>query len=206
MITNNGFPAFRIHNDAAGYRAGIEPITRDVLTPGDTVIAVQYSSVNYKDALAGTGQGKILRSFPLNGGIDCAGHVIESADPALKSGDAVLVTGSGLSETSDGGYCNEVRVDHRHVIHIPEAWGPREAMVLGTAGFIKLVRRNNGPVIGVHMIGSRVGEQIGEGQLIVNWEAYPEDVATLVHAHPTMNEAIGEAHLALAGKPLHAHA
>jgi dihydrolipoamide dehydrogenase len=84
--------------------------------------------------------------------------------------------------------------------------GNGKSQILGTAGFIKLVRRNNGPVIGVHMIGSRVGEQIGEAQLIVNWEAYPEDVASLVHAHPTMNEAIGEAHMALAGKPLHAHA
>ena len=84
--------------------------------------------------------------------------------------------------------------------------GNGKSQILGTAGFIKLIRRNDGPVIGVHMIGSRAGEQIGEAQLIVNWEAYPEDVATLVHAHPTMNEAIGEAHLALAGKPLHAHA
>jgi len=84
--------------------------------------------------------------------------------------------------------------------------GNGKSQILGTAGFIKLIRKNNGPVIGVHMIGSRVGEQIGEAQLIVNWEAYPEDVATLVHAHPTQNEALGEAHLALAGKPLHAHA
>jgi dihydrolipoamide dehydrogenase len=84
--------------------------------------------------------------------------------------------------------------------------GNGKSQILGTAGFIKLIRQNNGPVVGVHMIGSRVGEQIGEAQLIVNWEAYPEDVASLVHAHPTMNEAIGEAHLALAGKPLHAHA
>jgi len=84
--------------------------------------------------------------------------------------------------------------------------GNGKSQILGTAGFIKLVRKNNGPVIGVHMIGSRVGEQIGEAQLIVNWEAYPEEVATLLHAHPTMNEAIGEAHMALAGKPLHAHA
>ena len=135
MSTNIGFPAFRIHNDAAGYRAAIEPITRDVLTPGDTVIAVHYSSVNYKDALAGTGQGKILRHYPLNGGIDCAGHVIESADPALKPGDTVLVTGSGLSETMDGGFSSEVRIDHRHVVLIPDGWSAREAMVLGTAGF-----------------------------------------------------------------------
>ena len=84
--------------------------------------------------------------------------------------------------------------------------GNGKSQILGTAGFIKLIRQNNGPIVGVHMIGSRVGEQIGEAQLIVNWEAYPEDVATLIHAHPTMNEAIGEAHLALAGKPLHAHA
>jgi dihydrolipoamide dehydrogenase len=84
--------------------------------------------------------------------------------------------------------------------------GNGKSQILGTAGFIKLVRKKDGPVLGVHMIGSRVGEQIGEAQLIVNWEAYPEDVATLIHAHPTMNEAMGEAHLALAGKPLHAHA
>ena len=84
--------------------------------------------------------------------------------------------------------------------------GNGKSQILGTAGFVKLVRQNNGPVVGVHMIGSRVGEQIGEAQLIVSWEAYPEDVASLIHAHPTMNEAIGEAHLALAGKPLHAHA
>ena len=84
--------------------------------------------------------------------------------------------------------------------------GNGKSNILGTAGVIKLIRQNNGPVIGFHMIGSRAGEQIGEAQLIVNWEAYPEDVAPLIHAHPTMNEAIGEAHLALAGKPLHAHA
>lgn len=84
--------------------------------------------------------------------------------------------------------------------------GNGKSNILGTAGVIKLIRQVNGPVIGFHMIGSRAGEQVGEAQLIVNWEAYPEDVAPLVHAHPTMNEAIGEAHLALAGKPLHAHA
>ncbi len=84
--------------------------------------------------------------------------------------------------------------------------GNGKSQILGTAGFIKLIRKNNGPVIGIHMIGSRVGEQVGEAQLIVNWEAFPEEVASLVHAHPTQNEALGEAHLALAGKPLHAHA
>lgn len=83
--------------------------------------------------------------------------------------------------------------------------GNGKSKILGTAGFVKLVRVVDGPVVGVHMVGSRVGEQIGEAQLIVSWEAHPEDVAPLIHAHPTQNEALGEAHLALAGKPLHAH-
>ena len=84
--------------------------------------------------------------------------------------------------------------------------GNGKSQILATTGFIKLVRRTDGPVVGVHMVGARIGEQIGEAQLIYNWEAYPGDVASLVHAHPTQNEALGEAHLALAGKPLHAHA
>ena len=84
--------------------------------------------------------------------------------------------------------------------------GNGKSQILGTTGFIKLVRQVDGPVVGVHMIGSRVGELIGEAQLIYNWEAYPSEVANLIHAHPTQNEAMGEAHLALAGKPLHAHA
>ncbi|TFD51540.1 dihydrolipoyl dehydrogenase [Cryobacterium frigoriphilum] len=82
--------------------------------------------------------------------------------------------------------------------------GNGKSSILGTSGSIKLVRVTDGPIIGVHMIGARVGELIGEGQLIVNWEAYPEDITPLVHAHPTQNEALGEAFMALAGKPLHA--
>ncbi|WP_184235734.1 dihydrolipoyl dehydrogenase [Conyzicola lurida] len=82
--------------------------------------------------------------------------------------------------------------------------GNGKSHIIGTAGSIKVVRVNEGPVVGVHMIGARVGELIGEAQLAVNWEAYPEDIAPLVHAHPTQNEALGEAFLALAGKPLHA--
>ncbi|GAB2972102.1 dihydrolipoyl dehydrogenase [Frigoribacterium salinisoli] len=82
--------------------------------------------------------------------------------------------------------------------------GNGKSHIIGTSGSVKVVRVVDGPVVGVHMIGARVGELIGEAQLTVNWEAYPEDVAPLVHAHPTQNEALGEAMLALAGKPLHA--
>jgi dihydrolipoamide dehydrogenase len=83
--------------------------------------------------------------------------------------------------------------------------GNGKSQILKTQGFVKLVRKKDGPVVGVHMVGARVGELIGEAQLIYNWEGYAEDVAPLVHAHPTQNEALGEAHMALAGKPLHAH-
>lgn len=81
--------------------------------------------------------------------------------------------------------------------------GNGKSSILGTSGIIKMVRVKNGPIVGVHGIGGRIGEQIGEAQLIVNWEAYPEDVAQLIHAHPTQNEALGEAAMALAGAPLH---
>ncbi|GIF04502.1 dihydrolipoyl dehydrogenase [Actinoplanes siamensis] len=83
--------------------------------------------------------------------------------------------------------------------------GNGKSQILKTAGFVKLVRVEDGPVVGVHMVGARMGELVGEAQLIYNWEAFPEEVAQLVHAHPTQNEALGEAFLALAGKPLHAH-
>jgi len=82
--------------------------------------------------------------------------------------------------------------------------GNGKSHIIGTSGSIKVVRVNDGPIVGMHMIGARVGELIGEAQLVVNWEAYPEDLAPLLHAHPTQDEALGEAFLALAGKPLHA--
>lgn len=83
--------------------------------------------------------------------------------------------------------------------------GNGKSQMLGTTGFVKLVREKNGPIVGFHAIGARMGEQAGEGQLMVSWEAFPEDFEGLIHAHPTQNEAVGEAILALAGKPLHTH-
>lgn len=83
--------------------------------------------------------------------------------------------------------------------------GNGKSQILGTSGFVKLVARTDGPVIGIHLVGRRMGELIGEAQLIVNWQAEPLDVANLIQAHPTQSEAIGEAHMALAGKPLHVH-
>jgi putative YhdH/YhfP family quinone oxidoreductase len=129
------FRPFRIHDDAAGYRSGIEHVSLDDLAAGEIVIKVAYSSVNFKDALAGTGQGRILRRFPLVGGIDVAGHVVASSDPAFREGDAVLVTGCGLSETRDGGYAQYARIEAQWAIPLPAGLSLRESMILGTAGF-----------------------------------------------------------------------
>jgi putative YhdH/YhfP family quinone oxidoreductase len=135
MTIPASFNAFRIHNDASGYRSGIEQVSLDDLAPGEVVIRAAHSSVNYKDALAGTGQGKILRRFPLVGGIDVAGHVVASGDAKFKEGDAVLVTGCGLGETRDGGYGAYARLESQWVIPLPQGLDLRESMILGTAGF-----------------------------------------------------------------------
>lgn len=135
MALPQDFNAFRIHNDAAGYRSGIERVGLDSLSPGELVVKVVHSSVNYKDALAGTGKGKILRRFPLVGGIDLAGHVVASTDPAFREGDAVLVTGCGLSETRDGGYAEYARIESGWAIALPAGLTLGESMILGTAGF-----------------------------------------------------------------------
>ncbi|MBB1471878.1 YhdH/YhfP family quinone oxidoreductase [Luteimonas sp. MC1782] len=135
MTIPGRFNAFRIHNDDAGYRSGIEQVGIDDLAAGEIVIRAAYSSVNFKDALAGTGKGKILRRFPLVGGIDVAGHVVASSDAAFKEGDAVLVTGGGLGETRDGGYSEYARLQSATAIALPAGLSLRDAMVLGTAGF-----------------------------------------------------------------------
>lgn len=129
------FHAFRIHAEAKPFRAGIELVNAEPLDAGELLIKIAYSSVNYKDALAGTGSGKILRVPVLIGGIDGAGHVVESRDPGFKEGDAVLVTGSGLSETRDGGYSEYLKVPAALTVPLPSELSLREAMILGTAGF-----------------------------------------------------------------------
>jgi len=127
--------AFRIHNDDNGYRGAIETMDTDALSAGEVLVKAEWSSVNYKDALAGTGKGKILRQYPLNGGIDVAGTVVASTDPAFREGDKVLATGSGLSETRDGGYGEYAKLPAALTIPLPASLSTREAMILGTAGF-----------------------------------------------------------------------
>jgi len=129
------YKAFRIRQDNDGYRAGIEALPVPAPGAGQVLIRVAYSSVNYKDALAGTGQGKILATFPLVGGIDAAGIVDTSGDGRFTPGNPVLVTGYGLSFDHDGGYAEYLEVPGDWVVPMPPGLDPRNAMILGTAGF-----------------------------------------------------------------------
>ncbi len=129
------FKAFRIHEIDKKIVARFDQLTIDDLGPGDVVVRVLYSDINYKDALAATGTGKILRKYPLVGGIDLAGVVESSSDARYKCGDHVLVTGCGLSETHDGGYAEYARLNGEWVIPMPSGFGAFKAISLGTAGF-----------------------------------------------------------------------
>jgi len=129
------FKAYRIHEIDKKIVARFEQLTLEDLAPGDVVVRVLYSDINYKDALAATGAGKILRKYPLVGGVDLAGVVESSADPRCKVGDHVLVTGCGLSEVHDGGYAEYARLKGEWVIPMPQGLGAFKAMALGTAGF-----------------------------------------------------------------------
>jgi putative YhdH/YhfP family quinone oxidoreductase len=129
------FNAFRIHNDDDGYRSGLDSISINDLSEGEVTIQVAWSGINFKDALAATGKGKILRRYPLAGGIDVAGVVVESSCDQVAVGDRVLANGSGLSEVRDGGFSEYLRLSSDIVVPLPDNLTMREAMGLGTAGF-----------------------------------------------------------------------
>jgi NADPH2:quinone reductase len=165
------FRAFRIHEIDRKIVSRFDNITLEDLSPGDVVVRVSCSDVNYKDALAATGKGRILRRYPLVGGIDFAGEVASSADARFAPGQKVLVTGCGLSETHDGGYAEYARVQGDWVIPVPAGMTELDAMKLGTAGFtaalaIHQMERNgqmpaNGPVVVTGATG-------GVGSLAIN--------------------------------------
>jgi acrylyl-CoA reductase (NADPH) len=154
----SSFRAFRINNADGKISGAVAETTLDELTPGDVVIKAEYSSVNYKDALAATGTGgRIIRRYPLNGGIDVAGVVASSRDARFREGDRVLVTGYDLGVAQDGGYAAFVRVPADWVVRMPDGLTSRDAMILGTAGFtagLSIVRlerngleKGQGPVV-----------------------------------------------------------
>jgi acrylyl-CoA reductase (NADPH) len=165
------FRAFRIHEVDRKIVARFDQVTLDDLCPGEVVVHVSCSDINYKDALAATGTGRILRKYPLVGGIDLAGVVLSSTDSRYAPGQKVLVTGCGLSETHDGGYAEFARVKGDWVIPLPPGLGELDSMKLGTAGFTAALaihrmeqngqRPANGPIVVTGAAG-------GVGSLAIN--------------------------------------
>ena len=135
MSVPGSFRSFRIHDSTEDFRSGIENVSLDDLADGNVTIRVAWSGINYKDALAATGKGRILRNSPLTGGIDVAGTVVASSHEEFQPGDEVLANGSGLSETRDGGYSEYLRLPAEILVRLPAGLSLREAMGLGTAGF-----------------------------------------------------------------------
>ncbi len=131
----SGFNAFRVFEESGKISGRVTSMSIDDLTPGDVVIKAAFSSVNYKDALAGTGAGKIMRRFPLVGGIDVAGTIESSTNPRWTKGTPVLVTGYDLGVNQDGGFAEYVRVPSDWVVAIPDGLTALDAMIIGTAGF-----------------------------------------------------------------------
>ncbi|QGX38832.1 YhdH/YhfP family quinone oxidoreductase [Permianibacter aggregans] len=129
------FQAIRVSESDGKVRGALVQMEQRELTAGELLIAVEYSSINYKDALAVTGRGKIMRKLPLNAGIDLAGTVLESSDPSFKPGDKVLANGCGLGEAHDGGLAERVRLPLDWAIKLPEGLSTYDAMRLGTGGF-----------------------------------------------------------------------
>jgi len=129
------FKAYRVYNEQGKTQGKLETVALDDLSPGEVVIKAEYSSVNYKDALAATGTGKIIRKFPLIAGIDVAGVVISSDNSRFKAGDRVLVTGYDFGVAHDGGYAEIVRVPAEWVVQLPAGMTTYQAMAIGTAGF-----------------------------------------------------------------------
>lgn len=152
------FRAFRIHQEGGTIAARFETISLADLAAGEVIIRVTHSTINYKDALAATGAGRILRRYPLVGGIDLAGQVVESSDPSVTVGQQVLVTGCGLSETHDGGYAQYARVKAEWVVPIPDGLDAFQCMAIGTAGFTA--------ALAIHRMEHN-GQQVQAGEIVV---------------------------------------
>jgi acrylyl-CoA reductase (NADPH) len=131
----NSFKIFRIHEADGKTRAGFEQAHLEDLDVGEVVVKVAYSSVNYKDALAATGAGKVIRRFPCVGGIDLAGTVVESSDARFAKGDAVIATSFDLGVSHDGGYAEYARIPADWLVRAPRGISLKHAMVIGTAGY-----------------------------------------------------------------------
>jgi NADPH2:quinone reductase len=167
----DNFRAYRIDEKDGEIVAGFLELGLDDLTEGNVVVRVTHSTINYKDALAATGKGKILRRYPLNGGIDFAGVVVSSEDVDFQPGTEVLMNGCGLSETADGGYSEYARVDSQGLVAVPEGMTCAEAMQIGTAGYTaalaihRMEQNGQSPELGAVVVTGATG---GVGSIAID--------------------------------------
>jgi acrylyl-CoA reductase (NADPH) len=208
------FKAIRVQQAPAGRFARLEPVGIDELTPGDVVVRVAYSSINYKDALAVTGKGAIARGYPRTAGIDLAGVVESSADAAFRPGDRVLATGAGLGESLDGGFAERARLPAAALVPLPAGLSLLEAMALGTAGFTaalalrRLLENHQAPEGGPIAVTGATG---GVGSIALGVLKRAGFTTTAITAKPDAapylrelgaDEVVARSSLASAGKPL----
>ena len=193
----NQFKCFRIDQEEEKIVSGLQSISMDDINPGEVTLKTEYSSINYKDALAATGKGKILRTFPLIGGVDVAGEVVESDDPRFSPGDKVIAACSGLSETNDGGYTEYARISSEAAIELPKQIDTRTAMAIGTAGFaaglaiFKMKLNKQTPEMGPIVVTGATG---GVGSIAIDMlssSGFETTAITRKKTHDEYLEAIG---------------
>jgi NADPH2:quinone reductase len=171
MVMSDTFQALRVHKLEKGTQSRLEKITRNDLSEGNVVIRAAWSSINYKDALAVTGRGRIMRRHPAVAGIDVSGTVVESADARFRTGDEVLVTGCNIGEVLDGGFAEYQRYPADIVIPLPAGLTLKEAMILGTAGFTaglavrRMLENHQSPAMGPIAVTGATG---GVGSIAIN--------------------------------------
>ena len=210
----SSFQALRVHQGPGGRSAHLESVTLDELTPGDVVVRVAYSCLNYKDALAVTGKGSIARGYPRTAGIDLAGVVETSSDPAYRPGDRVLATGAGLGESLDGGLTERARLPAATLVPLPQGLSLLEAMTLGTAGFTaalalrRLLENHQAPERGPVAVTGATG---GVGGIALGLLKRAGFATTAITGKPQAasflrelgaDEVVARDSLATAGKPL----
>ena len=193
----NQFKCFRVDQKDDKIVSGLQPISMEDINPGEVTLKTEYSSINYKDALAATGKGKILRTFPLIGGVDVAGEVVESDDPRFSPGDKVIAACSGLSETNDGGYTEYARISSEAAIELPKQIDTRTAMAIGTAGFaaglaiFKMKLNKQTPEMGPIVVTGATG---GVGSIAIDMlssSGFETTAITRKKTHDEYLEAIG---------------
>jgi acrylyl-CoA reductase (NADPH) len=170
-VASNSFSALLAEGNAKEYSVAWKQLPAESLPPGEVLVEVIYSSLNYKDGLAVTAKGRVIRKFPMVIGIDLAGRVLESASPEFKAGDEVLAVGQGLGETQWGGYAQRARVSAETLLHVPAGLTLKRCMAIGTAGFTAMLSlialEHNGVKRGGEVLVTGAGGGVGSVAVVL---------------------------------------